>query len=118
MPAKHNPSEYQRKLVRRYIAAGTTREGVAKIIGISLPTLRARYEDELATATDKANGLVAGALFSNAMKGNVTAQIFWLKTRARWSESADSLPEGMEAITVATIRRVDGSINKRKPSAG
>jgi hypothetical protein len=29
---------------------------------------------------------VAGFLFSAAKSGNVTAQIFWLKTRARWRE--------------------------------
>jgi len=29
---------------------------------------------------------VAGFLFSAAKNGNVTAQIFWLKTRARWHE--------------------------------
>jgi hypothetical protein len=29
---------------------------------------------------------VAGFLFNSAKSGNVTAQIFWLKTRARWRE--------------------------------
>jgi hypothetical protein len=29
---------------------------------------------------------VAGFLFNSAKNGNVTAQIFWLKTRARWKE--------------------------------
>ena len=31
---------------------------------------------------------VAGFLFNSAKSGNVTAQIFWLKTRARWKEPA------------------------------
>jgi hypothetical protein len=30
---------------------------------------------------------VAGFLFNVAKNGNVTAQIFWLKTRARWKEA-------------------------------
>jgi len=30
---------------------------------------------------------VAGFLFKAASSGNVTAQIFWLKTRARWKET-------------------------------
>src|ERR1700716_3453967 len=30
---------------------------------------------------------VAGFLFNAAKNGNVTAQIFWLKTRARWKEA-------------------------------
>ena len=29
-----------------------------------------------------------GFLFANAKKGNVTAQIFWLKTQAGWKEPA------------------------------
>ena len=35
----------------------------------------------------KANAQVAGFLFNSARTGNVTAQIFWLKTRARWRET-------------------------------
>ena len=30
---------------------------------------------------------MAGFLFNSAKSGNVTAQIFWLKTRARWRET-------------------------------
>jgi len=33
------------------------------------------------------NAQVAGFLFNSARSGNVTAQIFWLKTRARWRET-------------------------------
>ncbi len=33
------------------------------------------------------NAQVAGFLFNAAKNGNVTAQIFWLKTRAKWRES-------------------------------
>jgi hypothetical protein len=31
--------------------------------------------------------LVAGYLYNAAKGGNVTAQIFWLKTRAKWRET-------------------------------
>jgi hypothetical protein len=34
----------------------------------------------------EANATVSGYLFAAAKAGNVTAQIFWLKTRARWRE--------------------------------
>jgi hypothetical protein len=36
----------------------------------------------------EANAMVSGSLFAAAKGGNVTAQIFWLKTRARWREKA------------------------------
>jgi len=102
MPAKHNPSQYQRKLVGRYTAAGTRQDAIAKIIGVSKKTLKKHYGDELKTATDIANGLVAGALFSNAMSGNVTAQIFWLKTRARWRETDNNVTVVAEKISSIT----------------
>ena len=34
---------------------------------------------------------MAGFLFNSAKNGNVTAQIFWLKTRARWKEAPTEL---------------------------
>ena len=34
---------------------------------------------------------VAGFLFNSARSGNVTAQIFWLRTRARWRETPTEL---------------------------
>lgn len=37
-------------------------------------------------AQSSSNAQVAGFLFNAAKNGNVTAQIFWLKTRARWRE--------------------------------
>ena len=37
---------------------------------------------------DQGQAEVAGFLFNSAKKGNVTAQIFWLKTRAGWKEPA------------------------------
>ena len=49
--------------------------------------LRAGTEVELDLGETKANAQVAGFLFNAARNGNVTAQIFWLKTRARWREA-------------------------------
>lgn len=34
---------------------------------------------------------MAGFLFNSAKNGNVTAQTFWLKTRARWKEAPAEL---------------------------
>ena len=33
-----------------------------------------------------ANAMVASSLYMKAIKGNVVARIFWLKTRAGWKE--------------------------------
>jgi hypothetical protein len=47
---------------------------------------------ELDLGTAKANAQVAGFLFNSARNGNVTAQIFWLKTRVGWKETPELNP--------------------------
>jgi hypothetical protein len=42
---------------------------------------------------------VAGFLFNSAKSGNVTAQIFWLKTRARWRETPVELKHSGSVAT-------------------
>jgi hypothetical protein len=69
-------------------AYGIPAPDIARTIGIDSKTLRKHYRDELDLGATKANAQVAGFLFTAAKSGNVTAQIFWLKTRARWKEPA------------------------------
>lgn len=68
-------------------AYGIPETDVARVISVDPKTLRKHYRDELDLGEIKANAQVAGYLFNAAKNGNVTAQIFWLKTRARWRES-------------------------------
>ena len=85
----HMPSDEQREKVKSMCAAGLTRERIASIIGIDHKTLLKHYEYELENASAIAVDAVAGALFNNAVNlNNVTAQIFYLKTRGRWKEAA------------------------------
>lgn len=44
---RHSPTLATRKFVRRAIRGGMTRVAVAKLIGISVPTLKLHYPDEL-----------------------------------------------------------------------
>ena len=67
-------------------AYGIPAADIARVISVDPKTLRKCYRDELDLGETKANAQVAGFLFSAAKGGNVTAQIFWLKTRARWHE--------------------------------
>lgn len=76
-----------RQLVETMIGFGIPAEDVAKVIGISRTTLDRHYKPQIELGVTKVNARVAGFLFTNAEKGNVTAQIFWLKTRARWRET-------------------------------
>jgi len=75
----------------RYLAGlGVPQDDIAKIIGCAAKTLRRHFRDELDRGVAEANATISGSLFGAAFGaakgGNVTAQIFWLKTRARWRE--------------------------------
>ena len=80
----------------RYLAGlGVRQDDIARIIGCAPKTLRKRFRDELDRGVAEANATISGSLFGAAKGGNVTAQIFWLKTRAHWRERMapdDSVP--------------------------
>ena len=75
-----------RDKVRHLAGVGVAQDDIAKIIGCAPKTLRKRCRDDLDRGVAEANATVSGYLFASAKAGNVTAQIFWLKTRARWRE--------------------------------
>ena len=87
----HQPDPSQRRQVEAMSAYGIPEIDIARVVGIDPKTLRKCYRQELDLGTTKANAQVAGFLFNSARNGNVTAQIFWLKTRARWRETPTEL---------------------------
>ena len=83
----HKPDLAQRRQVEAMAAYGIPEINIAGVLGVDPKTLRKHYRDELDLGETKANAQVAGYLFNSAKNGNVTAQIFWLKTRAKWREA-------------------------------
>src|SRR5882757_3849214 len=83
----HQPDPSARRQVEALAAYGVPEADISRVVGIDAKTLRKYYRDELDLGVTKANAQVAGFLFNAAKSGNVTAQIFWLKTRARWRET-------------------------------
>lgn len=90
------PTNEQRKLVRLLAGFGIPQADIARQIrpsqdsedSISVDTMAKYFRAELNGGVTEANAKVAGALFKNATdNNNVAAQIFWLKTRARWKET-------------------------------
>jgi hypothetical protein len=75
-----------REKVRHLAGLGVPQDDIARIIGCAPKTLRQRCRDELDRGVAEANATISGSLFGAAKGGNVTAQIFWLKTRAHWRE--------------------------------
>jgi hypothetical protein len=87
MSRPHQPTDKDRATVRALLGYGVTQEDVSKVLKIDIKTLAKHYPHEIDTAQIEANAAVAQSLFVNATKkDNVAAQIFWLKTRARWKE--------------------------------
>ena len=77
-----------REKVRHLAGVGVRQDDIARIVGCAPKTLRKQCRDDLDRGVAEANAMVSGYLFAAAKAGNVTAQIFWLKTRARWREGA------------------------------
>lgn len=87
--ARYQPSEKDNKTVEAMAAVGVPQEAIAKVIGIDPKTLRARFRDVLDIASTQANAKVGATLFAMATSGrDVSASIFWAKTRMGWKETA------------------------------
>jgi hypothetical protein len=81
-------TDESRKTVRALAGYGLTHEQIARMIGLRSPkTLRKYFQGELAGGTAEASAQVAQTLFRMATSGTQpAATMFWLRTRARWSE--------------------------------
>lgn len=82
----HEPTNHSRELVSLHATVGTPQETIADILEIDSKTLRKYYRKELDQSVAKANATIGGTLFNKAKSGDTAAAIFWMKTRARWSE--------------------------------
>ncbi len=84
-------TDADRAMVRRMARIGIPQDTIAKCMEppTTVETLERYFKTELREASTKANAAIAGALFKNAMEGNVAAQIFWCKTRLKWRETAE-----------------------------
>ena len=111
--------EFDLEEVERLASFGLTLDQVALALGIAQSTLYAKKAENTefseAIKRGQAKGIhaVANKLFDNAMGGNVTAQLFYLKARAQWR---DTPPPEKESDT-DTPSGVDVSVkDARKPN--
>lgn len=97
----HIPTDAVRKQVEAMAAYGIPEWDIARVLGITIPTLRKYYRFELDTGGVKANAQVAKNLFRIATgqgREAVVAAIFWLKTRARWAAAPEVASDVEAAI--------------------
>ena len=89
-------NDAMREKVRHLAGLGVPQDDIARIVKCSPKTLRKRCRDDLDCGAAEANAIVSGCLFAAAKGGNIAAQIFWLKSRARWRErdAADNRADG------------------------
>ena len=110
------PTPEQKVLVERLAAFGIPMDDICTMIQnensgkpIDVNTLMKYFRAELDTGVTKANARVAGALFKNATEhNNVQAQIFWMKTRARWRETAHTIEHtGLNGAPIRTETKTE-----------
>ena len=92
-------TEAEKQAVRLMAIAGIAHKSIAQAIKTDDETLRKYFKEDLENAADQANSSVVGALYKNAIGGNVTAQIFWCKTKLGWREKSEIEHSGNIAIT-------------------
>src|SRR5882757_878339 len=113
------PTDAQRRQAETMAAYGIPEADIARVLGVSKPTLRKHCGTELDTGATRANSKIADFLFYGICGGTgkpafkderarVTAAIFWMKTRGGWSETsthkhtgaANGDPIEVEVVTV------------------
>ena len=94
---KFTPTPDQRRQVATLAGFGFTQTVIGNFFEIDEKTLRKFFRRELDTGPVEANLRVANALYKNATtNGNVTAQIFWMKSRMGWRERDPVPGQGAE----------------------
>jgi len=101
---------------------GLTDRQIGEFLGVSRATISRRKSDSEAFDTaikkGRAQGIerVANALFQQALEGNTTAAIFYLKCRGGWSEKAD-LTEFLPTPVIKIVYPDDESEEEISPTS-
>ena len=103
-------------MVKAMASYGVQQEDIAAVLGIDPKTLRKHYREELDTAETLANAKVAESLFKKATgegPSSVAAAIFWMKSRAGWSETKVEAPVKKERKQEAAEKVAAGKFAPR-----
>ena len=98
-------------LLQGWARDGLTNEQIASNIGINVKTLydwknkHSNISNALKVGRDVVDYQVENALLLNALGGNVTAQIFWLKNRKKmqWREKVEYSGDNSELTKVEQL---------------
>ena len=110
----HQRSDETARQIRTMAQFGLPYEQMADIVGISVPTMRKHYRDELNKGAALANLKVGERLYKKAVEeGDTTALIFWAKCRMRWRTDA---PEEVQEQAVPAVRVKVEDASRKKPA--
>lgn len=109
----HKPTDETRKIVRNATGMGLGQEEICQLLSIKDPkTLRRRYRKELNEGLPHAKLQIATTLFKRAVDGNMTALIWWEKTRAGRSDRLTLTTPPGSPFEVAEIPAAPDNIGK------
>lgn len=87
---RHKPTDVTRRQVKAMAGYGLTQDQIASLLGVERQTIVKYYRQELDLGVIEANATVAQSLYRTATgpssRDQVTAAIFWAKTRMGWKE--------------------------------
>ena len=106
-PTPHDATDKTRAEVQALSSFGNTQEEIALYLDICVDTLVKYYRKELDTAVIHANGMVARKLFNKAVnQDDLSAQIFWLKTRAKWRDKSKDDEAKLESLVEKLVDKL------------
>jgi hypothetical protein len=82
----HEPTQVDRDTVAAMAAGGIAQADIARCRGISEPTLRKHYAEELATGMTALNTMVILAHIERIKAGDFQAIKWWQQSRMGWSQ--------------------------------
>ena len=95
--------------VENLASRGLTDQQIADSLGVSRSTISRGKKDndafDAAIKKGRSRGIqqVANALYESALAGSATAQIFFLKARAGWSDKPQDFPSDLPAPSITLI---------------
>lgn len=110
--APHKPTDESRNMARTLSGLGVPQSDIATLLGVSKPTLHKHYRGDLDKGMAEANAKVAQSLFKQATSGNTSAAIFWMKSRANWTEKVITEQTGPNGGPVEHLHRIERVIKK------
>lgn len=106
----HEPTEENRITVAKMSAYGMTQDVISKCIGVSEPTLRLYYREELDTAKAKCITEVADRLMDKIRNGDGPSIMFYLKTQGKWREQDKDNKEGGESALEKALNKIPDAV--------